>query len=69
MEFCIIWWLFYFFYKFILIRLLDTLTNEISLIIDKEELKEVINNKLDKAILKELGNYLKKKILKYKHMI
>jgi hypothetical protein len=49
--------LFYFFYKFILIRLLDTLTNEISLIIDNEELKEVINNKLDKAILKEFANY------------
>ena len=57
MEFCLIWWLFYFFYKFILIRLLDTLTNEISLIIDNEELKEVINNKLDKAILKEFANY------------
>ena len=57
MEFCIIWWLFYFFYKFILIRLLDTLTNEIGLIIDNEELKEVINNKLDKAILKEFANY------------
>ena len=57
MEFCIIWWLFYFFYKFILIRLLDTLINEISLIIDNEELKEVINNKLDKAILKEFANY------------
>lgn len=57
MEFCIIWWLFYFFYKFILIRLLDTLTNKISLIIDNEELKEVINNKLDKAILKEFANY------------
>ena len=57
MEFCVIWWLFYFFYKFILIRLLDTLTNEISLIIDNEELKEVINNKLDKAILKEFANY------------
>ena len=57
MEFCIICWLFYFFYKFILIRLLDTLTNEISLIIDNEELKEVINNKLDKAILKEFANY------------
>ena len=57
MESFIIWWLFYFFYKFILIRLLDTLTNEISLIIDNEELKEVINNKLDKAILKEFANY------------
>ena len=46
-----------FFYKFILIRLLDILTNEISLIIDNEELKEVINNKLDKTILKEFANY------------
>ena len=61
--------MFYILYKNILIRLLDILNNEISLIIDNEESKVVINNKLDKAILKELGNNLKKKILKYKHMI